>query len=215
MKLPLWLSLSTILFMSLGVLPSFAHAGEPSNSSDSLSYSTDGRNYSLKPPVLFADTAVLVPGDILKQSFWVKNDRLHPISILVEPRGSVTNSAVKIEPINTKETKLNSGEATKVVVQLWLPREASNQSQDLVEQKLGVVVNAKEIFGSGEDEPPRSPESPPVEPPEGHKPDGLGDTGFNSSIVPLGIGITLAGCLLYLSSKRRAQRTNNTEGDLP
>ncbi|PRB70469.1 hypothetical protein [Arthrobacter sp. MYb213] len=215
MKLRIWLSLSTIIFMSLGVFPSFAQAVEPSNGSDSLSYSTDGSNYSLKPPVLFADTAVLVPGDKLKQSFWVKNDRLQPISIRVEPRGSVTDSAVKIIPVNTKETKLNAGEATEVVVQLWLPREAPNQSQDLVEQKLGVVVNAKELFGSGEDEPPRSPESPPVEPPEGHKPDGLGDTGFNSNIVPLGIGIALAGCLLYLSSKRRAQRTNNTEGELP
>lgn len=215
MKLRIWLSLSTILFMSLGVLPSFAHAAEPSNNSDSLSYSTDGRNYSLRPPVLFADTEMLVPGDVLKQSFWVKNDRLHPMSVLVEPRGSVADSAVKIGPVNSKETKLNAGEATEVVVQLWLPHEAPNQSQDLVEQQLGVVVSAKEVRGSGEAEPPRSPESPPIEPPEGHRPDGLGDTGFNSNIVPLGIGIALAGCLLYLSSKRRAQRTNNTEGELP
>ncbi|MGP4991344.1 hypothetical protein [Glutamicibacter sp. BW77] len=201
--------------MTFAVLPGMGHAAAPQNSGDSLSYSSDGRNYSLKPPVLFADIAVLVPGDVFNQSFWVKNNRAHPVSILVEPRETVANSAVKIGPVHTKKTKLNAGEAIQIEVQLWLPIEASKHTQDLVELDLGVVVNASEILRPEEADPPKSPDSPPSEQPEEHEPDGLGDTGFNAYIVPLALGMALAGGLLYLTSKRRAQRTNNTEGELP
>ncbi|MGO3255344.1 hypothetical protein ACTXJU_11375 [Glutamicibacter ardleyensis] len=215
MKLRIWLSLSTILFMTFAVLPGMGHAAAPQNSGDSLSYSSDGRSYSLKPPVLFEDTAVLVPGDVLKQSLWVKNDRSRPVTILVEPRGTVANSAVKIGPVDTKKATLNAGEAIQLELQLWLPIEASNETQNLVEKKLGVVVKASEILRPEEADPPKSPDSPPSEQPEEHEPDGLGDTGFNAYIVPLALGMALAGGLLYLTSKRRAQRTNNTEGELP
>lgn len=212
MKLRIWLSLSTILFMTFAVLPGMGHAAAPQNSGDSLSYSSDGRNYSLKPPVLFADIAVLVPGDVFNQSFWVKNNRAHPVSILVEPRETVANSAVKIGPVHTKKTKLNAGQAIQIEVQLWLPIEASKHTQDLVELDLGVVVNASEIIGLGEHKPT---ETPPVPLPEDRQPDTLGDTGFNAYFVPWALGMTLTGGLIYLSSKRRAKRLHNIEGELP
>lgn len=211
MKLRFWLSLSAALLMTFAVFPTMAQSAFAANE-DSLSYSSDGQNYSAQPPVLFAHTAVLVPGDIFTQSFWVKNNRAHSINIEVKPRKSVASSAVKIAPVNTAKSQLNAGEATKIEVQLWLPIGSAKDTQDLAEKKLGVVVNASEILGLDENE---APTAPPLDKPEDYLPDVLGNTGFNGYFLPLAIGMTLVGSLIYLASKRQDKRTKSFEGELP
>lgn len=189
-----------VMFVSLGV-PAQAVTAEPED--NSLSYSSDGKNYDNTLPTLFVDAPKLIPGEELHRRMWIRNERSEPIEISVHTKNPESEHGIWMAASPQGKLSLGVGASRAVDLRVWLPVSAGNSTQNITSQNLRIQVQAHEQH---------SPDDGPDEHISKGQ-DQLGDTGFFPGFLSVAIGALITGIVLNLLSRRKKHTNRSTEGE--
>lgn len=156
-----------------------------------ISYSLDGKNFSSSVGTIFPTDLKLVPGDKIEKRLWLRNERNEDIQFSVVPVLSDEKSQLEVSIVGAGMHQLEPDEKTVISLQVELPRDATNYSQDRM-SNLMLDIKISESVRTDQ-------QGPDVR-------ENLATTGFEDRLLLMTVGIIAMGVCFTTINRRRTGR---------